>query len=340
MVKEFKRPKEIWYSLYAFLGTIPVTIGEFLLTAFRQEIDLSLWDIKVYLLELTITVFIMLLIFRRKNSARIVYTVLTGLIVLGVFLARKEIIYGGMYSSISLFLQVCLRLLSVHFLFVKQSREWFKPSFVVRSTSQSEIDESMIDSNPFLCDDVKGVDNPCYSELNPSATEITPTERLWFKLKEKRKALLAGGLVLFACLLIVSIYIGSRAKKIAAIRSALIADATLARQLFGTRSMADSNEKTLQAYTQGLRRIDMSCCPRDFQLAYLDHIQAWESLARSRASVDLLGPLIEYFLLKKMPNIPDNSDEQPINDEIARTWDKIERIALSYGVRVSSGNGS
>ena len=259
---------------------------------------------------------------------------------LGVFLARKEIIYGGMYSSISLFLQVCLRLLSVYFLFVKLSREWFKPSFVVRSTSQSEIDESMIDSNPFLCDDVKGVDNPSYSELNPSVTEITPTERLWFKLKEKRKVLIAGGFILCVCLLVVSIYFLSRAKKVAAIRSALSADTTLARQLFGGRSMANSDEKTLRAYTQGMRRIDMSHCPRDFHMAYLAHIQAWESLARSRASVDLLSPLIELFVLKKMPNIPDNSDEQPINDEIARTWDEIERIALSYGVRVSSVNGS
>ena len=153
-------------------------------------------------------------------------------------------------------------------------------------------------------------------------------------LKEKRSALIIGGLAFGVCILIVSIYIGNRAKKVAAIRNALTADTKLVQQLFVNRSMANSDEKTLRAYTQGLRIIDMSGCPRDFQLAYLDHIQAWESLARSRASVDVLGPLIELFVLKTIPNIPDNSGEQQINDEIAKTWDEVERIALSYGVKV------
>ena len=153
-------------------------------------------------------------------------------------------------------------------------------------------------------------------------------------LKEKRSALIIGGLAFGVCILIVSIYIGNRAKKVAAIRNALTADTKLVQQLFVNRSMANSDEKTLRAYTQGLRIIDMSGCPRDFQLAYLDHIQAWESLARSRASVDVLGPLIELFVLKTIPNIPDNSGEQQINDEIEKTWDEVERIALSYGVKV------
>jgi hypothetical protein len=98
--------------------------------------------------------------------------------------------------------------------------------------------------------------------------------------------------------------------------------------------MGQSDGTTIQTYTQGLRRIDMSRCPLDFQMAYLEHIQAWESLARSRASVDLLAPLLKWLVFKQIPDIPDSADEQPIHNGIAETWDRIEQIALSYGVRV------
>jgi len=340
MLKEFKRPKEIWYSLYAFLCTIPIAASEFLATSLRQESVLKLLDINIYLLDLAIIVLLMLLIFRKKNWARIVYTVLTGLTLLGVFLTRKEIARVGFYSSITLSLQVCLRLLSVYFLFVKQSREWFKISHMEISNSKSGIDIPTLDPNPLPHNDDKGIVNRSFTQHSSSASETRLTRRLCRVLKEKRSALIAGGLAFGACLLIMSVYLGIRAKKVDAIRGAISADTSLARQLFGNQSMANSNDKTLRAYTQGLRKIDMSHCPRDFQMAYLVHIQAWESLVQLRASENPLGPLIELLLFKKMPNITDNSDERAINDEIVRTWDEIERIALSYGVRVPSGNGS
>ena len=98
--------------------------------------------------------------------------------------------------------------------------------------------------------------------------------------------------------------------------------------------MAECDASIIQTYVQKLRKVDMSRCPRDFQLAYLDHIQAWESLARSRASVNLIRPLIELLFLETIPDISGLHDEQPIYDEITKTWDKIERIALSYRVKV------
>jgi hypothetical protein len=340
MIKELKRPKEIWYSLYAFLGTIPIAVSVFLVTALRQGSDLSLSDINIYLLDLAITVLLMLLIFRRKNWARIVYTVLTGFDLLGVFLTRKEIARVGLYSSITLSLQLCLRLLSIYFLFVKQSREWFKITHMEISTSKSGIDISTLDSNPLTHSDDQGIVNHSFSQSGSSSPETSLSKRLRWVLREKRDALIAVGLTFGACLLIMAVYLGIRAKKVDAIRGAISADTSLARQLFGNHSMANSDDKTLRAYTQGLRKIDMSHCPRDFQMAYLAHIQAWESLIRRRASENPLGPLIELLLFKKMPNISDNSDEQVINDEIAKTWDEVERIALLYGVRVPSGNGS
>ena len=112
------------------------------------------------------------------------------------------------------------------------------------------------------------------------------------------------------------------------------ADVALARQVLGNRAMGESDPGTIQVYTQGLRKINMTGCPLDFQMAYLEHIQAWESLMRSCASGDLLVPLLELLVLKQMPDIPDSTEERPIQNEIAQTWDRIERIALSYGVRV------
>jgi len=331
MDKGLKPPKQIWYSLYAFLSIIPVVIGDFLLSAFRYKIDLSLWDINAYLFDLAITVLIMLLIFRRKNWARIVYTILAGLVVLGAFWIIKDVSYRSLYNVISLSVQVILRLVSVYFLFVKQSREWFRPSYMEDSAAQPGTDESMLGSNSFPHDDTRSVASPMYPELTTSAPQATPSTRLRWRLKEKRSILFAGGLIISICLLIVFIHIGRRAMMVGAIHSALSADVAISRQISGNRLMAECDAKIIQTYAQGLRRIDMSRCPRNFQLAYLDHIQAWESLARSRASVDLFGLLIELYVLKKIPNIP---DEQPIHNEITKTWDKIERIALFYGVRV------
>ena len=330
MDKGLKPPKQIWYSLYAFLSTIPVVIGDFLLSAFRYK-DLSLWDINAYLLDLAITVLIILLIFRRKNWARIVYTILNGLVVLVAFWIIKNVSYRSLYNVISLSLQVVLRLLSVYFLFVKESQEWFRPSYIEDIAAQRGTNESMLGSDSFARDDTRSAAGPSRAELTRSARETTLAKSLGSILKEKRRPLLVGGLIFSVCFLIALIYVGRRAAMAGAIHRALSADVALSRRIFANRSMTDSDAETIQAYTQGLRGIDMSHCPRDFQLAYLDHIHACESLARAPDPLNLRF-LIDLLVLKKLPNIP---DDQPIHDEIARTWNEIERIALSYGVRVS-----
>jgi len=188
----------------------------------------------------------------------------------------------------------------------------------------------MLGSDSFARDDTRSAAGPSRAELTRSARETTLAKRLGSMLKEKRRPLLVGGLIFSVCLLITLIYVGRLAVMAGAIGRALAADVALSRRIFANRSMTDSDAETIQAYTQGLRGIDMSHCPRDFQLAYLDHIHAWESLARSPDPLNL-NFLIDLLVFKKLPNIP---DDQPIYDEIARTWNEIERIALSYGVRV------
>jgi hypothetical protein len=178
MDKGLKPPKQIWYSMYAFLSTIPVVIGDFTLNAFTHKIDLRLWDINAYLLELAITVLIMLLIFRRKNWARIVYTILTALFLLGAFWIIDGASYGNLYDLISLSVQVILRLLSVYFLFVKQSREWFRPSYIEDSAAQLGTDESILGSSSFPHRNTRSVVSPICPQLSTSAPQVTPSTGL------------------------------------------------------------------------------------------------------------------------------------------------------------------
>jgi hypothetical protein len=151
--------------------------------------------------------------------------------------------------------------------------------------------------------------------------------------------LLAGGLILTVCFL-VALPAVRQARTANAIRETLSADVTLARKISRNRALRDCDSRTIQAYARGLRRIDMSRCPREFELAYLDHIDAWESFAESRDSSSLPGFLAETVMTNSIPLLSllsilkEKQDTDRIEDEITATWNEIERLALSYGVRV------
>ena len=146
----------------------------------------------------------------------------------------------------------------------------------------------------------------------------------------KRRVFFTVGVIVVVCAvscLVISAHFLYRARTAKAIRKVLEADKALHRQVFAEAQHGTAGAETVSAYTQGLRQLDMADCPTDFRLAYLDHIHAWESLARSRSHV--ITDVIRSLLMGTIPSI---SDEQPIREEIARTWDEVERIALSYGV--------
>jgi len=148
----------------------------------------------------------------------------------------------------------------------------------------------------------------------------------------KRQVLFTVGgiaIVFFVISLVSLVYLLHRASVAKSIRDVLNTDRAMYHEVFAEAHDATPSAETVLAYTQGLREIDMSDCPTDFQLAYLDHIHAWESLARARSSV--IKNVIFSLLTGTIPNI---SDEQPIREEIAKTWNEVERIALSYGVEV------
>ncbi len=341
-----KRPRQIWYSLYARLVAILVGVAHSTLGILRQHMHAGFRDIAIGLIEIGIVVLLMVQIFRRRRWARSIYAVLTCVTVAGIFLA---VLLSAPSSDLArqlpafradtvavLLLQGVLLLFSVYFLYKEHSRQWFQSSDmadVIQSSSET------VGLSPGIPSDNKAesMNDLLHStalRMTPSAPEssTSPTHQPFGR--KIRMVLLAVGLLLITCVLAVFVHIQRKAAVASAIHSALTADITLTRQLVGGQGLYDCDVKTLHAYTQGLRKIDMSRCPREFQVAYLEHLQAWESFTRSRAGEDILGPLIKLFLFKQLPDSPDTSDQKEVREQIVATWNEVERIALSYGVKV------
>jgi len=104
-----------------------------------------------------------------------------------------------------------------------------------------------------------------------------------------------------------------------------------------------------------MRNIDLSACPSDFSVAYVDHIHAWEDYARTVKvwnqwiSDENINNLIleAYFneILGTDVNTYDNAVEvenkiknQLLLDEnkIRETFQEVERIAIKYGAKLQS----
>lgn len=99
-----------------------------------------------------------------------------------------------------------------------------------------------------------------------------------------------------------------------------------------------------------MRKLDMSQCPRDFAVAYLDHIYAWEDAGkiqraeRALHSDENIGNVLGQQLMQSIFS----SDESALRDaaetetrlraaaeaassRIITTFHKVERIAVAYG---------
>ncbi len=329
MKNSLNPPKKIFYSLYSYLLTIPLVIVYLMIVTLKYRTKIQVFDINANLLDFAISFLLILLILRKKNWARIIYTIITSFAVLGTIYIIINTKFVNIDLTLLIFFQIILRSISVYFLYVKESQEWFKPSYAKKTDICQSKNESTFGPESKGQNNIQNITNISNSEALNSVTGTSQINRLWHVGKNNKNLLLFS--ILIICL--ISVYVGNRELKKASINNVFIADKALAQKIFANNSMTDSDTNTLYVYTQSLRQIDMSRCPRDFQLAYLDHIQAWESLERSRSSIDLVKMLIEFLIFKKIPDITDESDAKPINDEIINTWNKIERIALSYGVK-------
>jgi hypothetical protein len=337
------------YSLYARLVAILVGVAHSTLGILRQHMHAGFRDIAIGLIEIGIVVLLMVQIFRRRRWARSVYAVLTCVTVAGIFLA---VLLSATSSDMAgqlpafradtvavLLLEGVLLLFSVYFLYKEDSRQWFQSSDmadVIQSSSET------VGLSPGIPSDNKAESmndrlHATALRTTPSAPEssTSPTHQPFGR--KIRMVLLMVGLVLIACALAVFVHTERKAAVASAIRSALAADVALARQLAGRQELYDCDVKTLQAYTQGLRKIDMSRCPREFQMAYLEHIQAWESFARARSEGPLdIGSLLSALNGNPIPGLLSllSDRAKPMMQDIGTTWNTIEQIALSYGVKV------
>lgn len=343
------RPKQIWYSLYARLVAILVGVAHSALGILRQHMYVGFRDIAIGLIEIGIVVLLMIQIFRRRRWARSIYVVLTCVSVAGIFLAvflsaTSSDLAGQLRAFCAdtvavLLLQGVLLLFSVCFLYAGHSRQWFQgsdmPDVIQSSTETVGLVQGIPSDND--ADSMNNLLHTTALRTTPIAPESSTSPTRKPSGRKMRMALLVVGLVLIMCALAVFVHTERKAAVAGAIRSALAADITLARQLAGGRGLYDRGANTLQAYTQGLRKIDMSRCPREFQMAYLEHIQAWESLARSRSDRSLdIGSLLSVLQGNPIGLLPLLSDtEGPMREEIVTTWNEVERIALSYGVKVT-----
>jgi hypothetical protein len=89
-------------------------------------------------------------------------------------------------------------------------------------------------------------------------------------------------------------------------------------------------------FVNELRNIDTSACPKRFQLAWLDYVQAWEregEITPDRNLVDFLfGVGGVYTKSSRMAGMAAEPFE--VRDALTQSWQKVERIALEYDVRV------
>jgi hypothetical protein len=104
-------------------------------------------------------------------------------------------------------------------------------------------------------------------------------------------------------------------------------------------------------HVAAMRKVDLSGCPSDFNVAYVKYIEAWEQAAKiQKAKTELdndsdaaaaAGALATLFGSDETPWSDHVQAEarigemtQDANDQISSDWDSIEQIAAKYGAQV------
>lgn len=99
-----------------------------------------------------------------------------------------------------------------------------------------------------------------------------------------------------------------------------------------------------------MRKLDMSQCPRDFALAYLDHIHAWGEAAEIQQALKALrsdknvGDVMKLTIIQKLFGSDETALSNALEMEkkllsaaqntsalINETYHEVERIAVAYG---------
>ncbi|HEY5043040.1 MAG TPA: hypothetical protein VIK53_13670 [Verrucomicrobiae bacterium] len=89
-------------------------------------------------------------------------------------------------------------------------------------------------------------------------------------------------------------------------------------------------------YIGELQKIDTSACPKKFQLAWLNYVQAWEAQAQqtpgrrfAEAYLEAVGVMTHSSSLEKV-----GTRGIEVADATTRAWQNVEMVALEYDVRM------
>jgi UDP-N-acetylenolpyruvoylglucosamine reductase len=105
------------------------------------------------------------------------------------------------------------------------------------------------------------------------------------------------------------------------------------------------------AHTAAMRKVDVTDCPQEFRVAYMNHIHAWDERAAVNQAKVKLDSEEDPAALAGMIASLFGSDAEPWGDHVraeqeARrleaiassdlhsTWQEVERIASKYGAQV------
>jgi len=91
-----------------------------------------------------------------------------------------------------------------------------------------------------------------------------------------------------------------------------------------------------KTFVNELHNVDTSACPKRFQMAWLDYVQAWErkgEVTPDTALVDFLyGVGGVYAKSSKMADMA--AEPHEAKNAVEQSWQRVERVAWEYDVQV------
>jgi len=114
-----------------------------------------------------------------------------------------------------------------------------------------------------------------------------------------------------------------------------------------------ANQGNDSVVAAGMRQLDLSHCPRDFAVAYVDHLHAWEDAGQIQVALVKLNSddyqvrAIAKSLIQKASKAKQTVMDEVIDtDQLLReakaeiqarihtTFNEVERVAVAYGVQL------
>ncbi|HEY2157994.1 MAG TPA: hypothetical protein VGH33_20365 [Isosphaeraceae bacterium] len=78
--------------------------------------------------------------------------------------------------------------------------------------------------------------------------------------------------------------------------------------------------------------LDLTGCPRDFQVAYKKHVSAWGALATVKAGNEGFAGAIKGFFTAGLAIVPAMSEMDRAMNEVRTTWSEVQQAAIQHGV--------